>query len=267
MTGLLATADAAVSLFGDRSVGLVILGIAAVAAGIINAIAGGGSFLILPILTALGLPPGVANGTLRVGVLPQCAAIVATFWRQGVTVPPVTWMLAIPMCVGALGGSTAAAHLDDALLEPIFGVVFLAWALWLALRPSKFLSPGPEPRKPGIGAVLASLAIGVYGGFMQAGVGFPLLALWIGHLHYDAVRANAIKAASSFAFTLVSLLVFASAGKIVWLEAMVLTAGSVVGGWMGARLQVKAGPGIVRWGVMIMVAVSGIFMLIRSLSG
>lgn len=248
-----------------RWVILSLLALAGVVAGIINSIAGGGSFLTLPLLSFMGLGPGMASGTIRVGVVAQNLAIVATFRRKGVNIPLRDFALALPMCIGALGGSFLATRLDDAILQPVFGVIFVLWALVLLLRPGQFKADDSEPRAPGVTAWGASLAIGVYGGFMQAGVGFPLLAMFVGHLHNSPVRSNAIKASLVLAYTVIALGMFAYAGKVAWTEAFVLAAGTMTGGFIGTRLQLKHGSGMVRWFVLIMVAISGCIMLYRGL--
>lgn len=248
-----------------REVMLPLLGLAGLVAGIVNAIAGGGSFLTLPLLQAMGLGPGLASGTIRVGILAQNASIVATFRAKGVKVSGKEFMLALPMCVGALGGAALATRLDDAVLRPIFGAVFVLWAVVLLVKPGQFSEDHAEPREPGWVAWTASAVIGVYGGFMQAGVGFPLLALFVGHLHHTPVRANAIKAAMVMTYTVIALVVFAAEGKVAWVEAFVLAAGTTTGGYFGTRLQLKHGAGMVRWFVLIMVSFSGVMMIYRAL--
>lgn len=261
---LIGFADA--EIFGNRNLGLALLAAAGLAAGVINSIAGGGSFLTLPVLTALGLPPSLANGTMRVGIIPQNLAIVGTFMRQGVRVPKSVWVLVLPMCLGAGGGSYLATQIDDAVLQPLFGAIFVLWAVILIVKPGSFAANDDEPRDAVPLTWLFAALIGVYGGFMQAGVGFPLLAMLVGHMRFDPVRANAAKAALVLSYTVVALAVFATAGKVAWAEAGILTLGTMTGGWLGTRVQLKAGAGMVRWFVVAMVVISGGVMLWRSLS-
>ena len=105
------------------------------------------------------------------------------------------------------------------------------------------------------------MAIGAYGGFLQAGVGFPLLALLVPGLGYPAVRANAIKVAVVLVFTIAALPLFAVAGQIAWREGLALALGTMIGGWLGAHLQLRAGAGLVRWAVLVMVLIGGITLL------
>ncbi|HFE44817.1 MAG TPA: sulfite exporter TauE/SafE family protein, partial [Nannocystis exedens] len=92
----------------------------------------------------------------------------------------------------------------------------------------------------------------------------PLLALLIPALGYQAVVANAIKARLVLIYSLLALPIFAFADQIVWREGLVLGVGTMIGGWLGARLQLRVGAGIVRWAVLIMVLIGGIALLLSS---
>jgi uncharacterized membrane protein YfcA len=240
----------------------VLLAVIGLVASVINTMAGGGGLLVLPVLIALGVPPSVANGTTRLGVLAQNITSVAAFKRGGFGDPKLVLLLAPAMIAGAIVGAFAATRLPDDVLRPLFGVVLLAWAIVLVLRPGRFLHHPPEPRAPGWGSQVAAIGIGLYGGFLQGGVGFPLLALLVTALGHEPVRANAIKVALVLAFTLVSLPMFAAANQVAWPEAISLAVGSAVGGWLGATWQVKRGAGLVRWFVVAAVAISGTAMLV-----
>lgn len=242
-------------------VGLLVLAVAGAIASVINSMAGGGSLLTLPLLVAVGLPPGLANGTNRVGVVVQGLASVLTFHRRGVRDYGLVVRLLPPMMLGAAAGSYLATRLSDDLLRVVFGVMLASWAVLLVLRPGRFLHAPEEPRHAGPLALGLSLLIGLYGGFLQAGVGFPLLALLVPYLGYPAVRANAVKVALVLGFSLVSLPMFALAGQVAWREGLALAAGGMVGGWLGTRLQLRAGATLVRWVVVLAVAASGVAML------
>lgn len=250
-----------VSLLGDPWLDLVLLLVVGAIAGVINVMAGGGSFLVLPVLIGLGLPAGVANGTSRLAVATQSAAALATFHRRNVRAYDITARLAAPMIAGALLGSYLATLLDDRLFRPIIGVVLIAWAAILVVKPDRFVRPPDEQREPNTASYLFAVAIGLYGGFLQAGVGFPLIALLSGQLGYDLVRANSVKVTLVLAFTLGALPVFVLADQVAWAPAIVLAIGTVVGAWLGARWQLEKGGAVVRWFVLVMVAVSGVAML------
>jgi uncharacterized membrane protein YfcA len=252
------------SLLGNPWLDLALLLVAGVVAGIINTLAGGGSFLTLPVLIGLGLPAGVANGTTRVSVLTQNAVSALTFHRNGVHAHRLTLRLMAPVLVGAALGSWLATQLDDLLFRPVIGVVLLVWAVILAVKPERFVHRPEQERPPTPMSYGFALVIGIYGGFLQAGVGFPLIALLSGQLGYDLVRTNAIKAGLIFAYTCLVLVIFASYDQIAWTPALVLAGATMLGGWMGARWQMARGSEVVRWVVLIMVVVAGVMML-RSL--
>lgn len=234
-------------------------------AGVLNAMAGGGGFLTLPLMMALGLPAGVANGTMRVAVLFQSAVSVVMFHRKEVREYAVTAKLIVPIAAGSGVGAWLATLISNELLTPLFGVLLVAWAVILWLRPSSFDDRDEQPRTPTLVTHLLGFLIGVYGGFMQAGVGFPLLALTVTHLYYSPVRANAIKVLITLGFTLVALPVFALAGKVAWIHGAALTLGTVVGAFIGTRWQLEKGSDVVRYFVLTAVTVSGVVMIVRSL--
>lgn len=245
----------------DPALGLLILAAAGIAAGVINTIAGGGSFLTLPLLMGLGLPAGTANGTLRIAVLFQNVTATLTFHRQGVREYPALWRLAPPMCAGALAGSWLATQVPDDTLRRVIGGILLAWALLLIARPGGWTDAPDTPRRAGVWAVLGSLGIGLYGGFLQAGVGFPILAMLVSGLGFGPVRANAVKVSLVLAYTCLAVPVFAHAGQIAWREGVTLALAAALGGWLGTRWQLKSGAKLVRWVVIVTVLVSGFAML------
>lgn len=247
---------------GDPLAGGVALVLAGMLAGVANTLAGGGSFVILPILIGLGLSPGVANATSRIGVLAHGSASSLTFARAKVLPGKLVLRVAPAMCVGALGGAWLATRLDDALLRPLFGAILVVWAVLLLVRPGRFLKPPELPQQPGVVAQLVALLIGVYGGFLQAGVGFPLMALFVSMLGHPTLQANAAKVTVVFIYTLLAMAVFAAAGQVAWREGAILAVGMVLGGVLGAQLQLRVGPGVVRWAMVVMVAVSGAALLL-----
>ena len=247
---------------GDPIAGPIALALAGALAGVANTLAGGGSFIILPILIGLGLTPGVANATSRIGVLAHGSAATLTFMRSKALPLGLIARMAPAMCVGALVGAWLATRLADDLLRPVIGGVLLLWALILLVRPGRFLKPPEQPLVPGPLSHALALLIGVYGGFLQAGVGFPLVALFVSLLGHTALAANAAKVALVFIYTVLALAVFAASGEVAWTEGAVLAVGMMFGGYVGARVQLRLGPGVVRWAMLVMVAISGLALLL-----
>lgn len=233
-----------------------------VVASIVNILAGGGSNLILPVLMIFGVPPDVANGTNRVGVLFQSLAGIRGFKKAGRLPAGDLRGIMLPTVAGGLAGSLLASVLPNAILKPALLLTMLGVATLILFKPSLLLAAdGTAVRRvsdtPWARPVL--FAAGIYGGFVQAGAGFLLLPVLAGLLCYDLLRANALKVLCTLAFTLVSLAVFVWYGKIWWSVGLALAAGNTLGAMIGVRLALKLSPNVMRWllFVMTLAAVAG----------
>jgi len=213
-------------------------------AGTLNVIAGGGSFLTLPILIFLGLPPGVANATNRVGLLLQNIGAVWSFRRDGVLDLRALVWAAAPATLGAVLGTWLALVVSDLAFQRILAFLMVIISLWSLWSPhSKKHSP-PQEATPSTLRLLAVsaafLMIGVYGGFVQAGAGFLILAATTA-AGLDLVRGNAVKVLAVLCLTTLSLGIFAWQGRVDWGVGLVLGCGTALGGLWGARLTVLKG--------------------------
>jgi uncharacterized membrane protein YfcA len=112
-------------------------------------------------------------------------------------------------------------------------------------------------------AILALAGAGFYGGLLQAGVGFVLLAILGGVLRWDLVRGNALKVACVFFFTLLSLPIFIVQGKIAWVPALILTCGNVLGALLAVRFAVRRGERAVRIVLFVAVVIVCVALLAR----
>ncbi|MEM6796985.1 MAG: sulfite exporter TauE/SafE family protein [Acidobacteriota bacterium] len=257
------------------------LALAGLIAGALNVVAGGGSFLTLPILIFLGLPAGVANGTNRVGILLQNVAAVWSFRRQRVLDPPefrrltLAWA-ALPATLGAALGTGLALRTSDAGFERVLALLMVAISLVSFWTPS----PGPRGKKGGSEArtdadpggeiprggwplAASFFAVGVYGGFVQAGVGFLILAASSALAGLDLVRGNAVKVVVVFCFTALSLALFASRGMVSWPHGLALASGTAAGGALGARLTVLKGHRWLRAAVTASILVFALLLWLR----
>lgn len=236
--------------------------------GFINTVAGGGSLLTLPALMLAGLPPTVANGTNRVGILWQSGSAAWRFDRAGALPRALALRLVLPTAAGATIGALFASVLPDAVLEPVILIVLGTVALLFALRPD-WVAPTPgehaPPSRPGRGAVLGLFVAGLYGGFLQAGVGFVLLTLLAGGLRLDLSRANALKVALVVPYTLIALGIFAAAGQVDWLIGLVLGLASVIGARLGVHVALTHTAWL-RWLVFGAVVASAMAMWWRSVA-
>ncbi len=245
---------------------LAVVVFAGLGAGFINTFAGGGSMLTLPALMLLGLPADVANGTNRLCVVTQTAAGLWSFQREGRLEHRALPSVVIPTLVGAtLGAYVAAAWLPRDWVKPVLLGTMLLMAVAMLVSP-KLLAPdaGQEqtPRQRPW-AILGLFFAGLYGGFVQAGVGFVLLAVLGGTLRYDLVRANALKLAVIMVFGVVALGIFVMAGQVEWVAASVLAVATVVGARLGVRFAIEVKPKTLRIVVFVLVVIATVAAAFR----
>lgn len=247
----------------EAILGLIVAGLCA---GFVNTIAGGGSLLTLPALMLAGLPADLANGTNRIGILFQASSASFAFKKKGVFRRlPVGWVGA-PTLVGAVMGAWAATLIPAEDLEPILLGSLVGMALLIATRGSLLLPPeGAEERHPRRHptALLGLWAAGFYGGFVQAGLGFFLLAMLGGVLRMDLRRANAMKAITVLMMTVLALGVFLGHGLVAWLPGLILGISGATGATLGVRFALSAPLKVMRYLVLVAVLVSSAALLLR----
>jgi hypothetical protein len=207
----------------------VLLVVGGFVAGGVNAMAGGGSLITVPLLVLAGVPGNQANGSNRVGILTSNAAAVASFRRLGVSGIRQARTVLAPVVVGSVVGSFTIGRIEDDTFELVFGLLMIPLVLLTVFQPKPRTDRPPWPTWV---TVVVFLGIGLYGGAFQAGVGLVLLAA--------LTRAGALP-------------IFILQGNVVWLPALVLAAGFTAGGWTGAHVAVKGGDRVIR--VVMVVAV------------
>jgi uncharacterized membrane protein YfcA len=231
-------------------------------AGVINTVAGSGSLITLPVLILLGLPPTVANGTNRIGVILQNTVAGFSFSRSKVLDIRGALILSIPAILGSILGAQIAVNLDEEMMKRVIGAVMVIMLFVIWLRPQRWLEGKLDSLSGPISLtqIISMFIIGAYGGFIQAGVGIFLLAALVLFVGYDLVRANAVKIVIILVFTLFSLFVFAQNDQVNWGIGVLLGSGNMLGAWLAARLTVKKGAGWVRQLLMATVALSAIYL-------
>ena len=239
----------------DSWIGYLLLFAAGLVAGVLNVVAGGGSFLTLPALIFLGLPPGIANATNRVAIFLQNIGAVWSFQRFGVLDSRAFVWAAVPAALGAIPGTWLALSISDRAFQKVLALLMVAvtlWNLWSKRGDGASRADADKPRL----AVLAAgfFLTGLYGGFVQAGVGFLILAVTTA-AGLDLVRGNAVKVLVVLCFTSVSLAIFAWQGRIDWPPGLALAVGTVLGGLLGVRLTVLKGHRWVRGFVTVTILV------------
>lgn len=229
----------------------LLLVVGGLAAGTVNAVAGGGSMLTVPLLVLAGVPGNSANGSNRVGILTGNLASAVEFRRLGVDGLKHASVVLIPALVGSLIGSVGISRLTDDTFETVFGLLMIPLIL-LTINKPKPATDGQTWSRATTIAVF--VGVGIYGGAIQAGVGLVMLAA-LSRAGFDLVTANSIKVLVNVAVTLVALPVFIAQGQVEWIPALLLAAGLTAGGWLGARLGVTKGEEWIRR-VMILAAIA-----------
>ncbi|UCD65265.1 MAG: sulfite exporter TauE/SafE family protein [Candidatus Zixiibacteriota bacterium] len=232
-------------------------------AGFINTFAGSGSLITLPILIFLGLPANVANGTNRVAIIMQNVTAVGSFSQQKVLDYRRGLILAIPTVLGALVGAQIAVSLDAETMKRVIGALMLVMLVIVLFRPRQWLEghPGRLAARPGWTQMLIFFAIGIHGGFIQAGVGIFLLAGLVLSAGYELVRANAVKLLIVLCFTPLALIIFLAHDQVQWYAGLILGIGNMAGAWVASRMAVRRGAVFARY-VLIVVLVTASTVLL-----
>lgn len=230
------------------------------AAGFINTLAGGGSLLTLPMLIFLGLPPAVANGTNRIAILIQTFFATAGFKSKGVSTFPFNIYLGISAMLGAFLGAKIAIDISGDLFNKILAIIMIVVVALLVFKPKMEVSLQKE-RLTGFHlwvAIVAFFFIGIYGGFINAGIGFIIMLF----LHYfnkmSLTRVNATKVSLVFVYTIGAVIMFALNDKIEWMVGLILAIGNASGAWFGSRWSVKKGDSVIKAVMVIMVAIMAV---------
>ena len=231
-----------------------------VLSGFLNVMAGGGSLLALPVLIFLGLPGNVANGTNRVAIVAQNVSAVTSFFKQGYS--ELRTMLTLALCAvpGAALGAYLGTQVSGELFNRILGGLMILLLILMSRKP-RDAETTEKPKRLVLGHLLM-VAVGFYGGFIQAGVGFFLMAVLYRVVGLDLVRVNAFKVFIVGIYTLVALAIFADKGQVLWLLGAALAVGTTAGGWIGAHYTVKRGEGLIRVILNVVLVVMAIRLLL-----
>jgi uncharacterized protein len=221
----------------------LLLAVVGFVASVVNIVAAGGSFLTLPVLILLGAPSVDANGTNRLGVIAQNASGIWGFHRHRVLDWPWALRATVPALAGALIGAWLALDVEDRAFRRILAALMVLVTLWTLVDPLHKVrtTVARSPFAPGVAFSL--FLTGIYGGFVQAGVGFLMVAVTTG-AGVDLLRGTAIKVFTIGALTVGAALVFAWHGHVDWPSGVALAAGSLAGGAAGVRLAILKGS---RW--------------------
>lgn len=233
---------------------LALIGVGFVA-GFINTLAGSGSLLSLPMLMFLGLPANVANGTNRIAILLQNIVAVGSFKQQKtVNFKDGIW-LTIPAIIGSLIGANLAISLNEEIMTKTIGGLLIFMFFIILYKPDKWIKgqAGLIKSKPSLLQIIIFFFIGLYGGFIQAGVGFFLLAGLVLSAGFDLVKANAMKLFIVLIYTPFALIIFMLNKQVDYKAGLILAIGNMFGAFIASRLAVNWGPKFVRYILLAIV--------------
>ena len=237
-----------------------ILFIVGAIAAFINVNAGGGSSLTLPALIFLGLDASVANGTNRVAILFQNISAVYSFKKEKYFELKNSLVLSLLSLPGAIAGALFAVKISNEAFEKILGIIMILLIITIIIpqkKEKKIVSDFSIDWK----VVLTMIGIGFYGGFLQVGVGFVIMAFLHNALKLDLIRVNMHKVFVVFIFTIPAFFVFFFTNNINWFYGLSLSVGNAAGGWIGAKMSVKKGEKLIRTVLVIAIFIMAVKLL------
>jgi uncharacterized membrane protein YfcA len=241
---------------------LIVFG-AGLLAGTMNALAGGGSFVSLPALIAVGVPSVVANASSTVGLYP---GVAASAWAYRDGLGPIGAVRLVPLLLVTLLGGAIGALLLLSTSAALFDFL-LPWLLLIATLTLTFgrqLGDALRRRvhiRPAA-VVVIQFALGIYGGYFGGAVGIMMTALWSLLGIQDIKRLNAPRTLLVTAANTIAALIFAVAHAVRWRETLVLLIGATLGGYCGAQLGRRASSSLVRAGTLLLaVCITSLFFV------
>lgn len=239
------------------------------AAGAVNAVAGGGTLITFPVMTALGMPPVAANVTNTVAL---CPGFIGGMYAQRRDLSGQShrlWVLLPIAALGGVGGGILLLLSGDRVFRAVVPFLILSASGLLAAQDAvrarvlRHVGPASEGAQEVRRAAGAIALAAIYGGYFGAGLGVILLAT-LGLLLTDTfTRLNALKQALSFVANLAAALYFAASGRVVWDVAAVMAVGALVGGSIGGQFASRVSPKLLRSLVVAIGLTVGVFYLLK----
>jgi uncharacterized membrane protein YfcA len=247
----------------------VLVGLAAIAAGAVNALAGGGTLITFPMLIAVGVPAITANVTNTVALCPGYLGATLAQWNDLRDQKARLWLVLPAGAVGGIIGGILLLNTEERLFQALVPfLILLASGLlavqnplraWLVRRSQQRGSaPGSEK-----GVVIPVGLAGIYGGYFGAGLSVIVLAVLGLTLDDSLTRLNALKQGISFSVNIAAAIFFLFSGQVIWSAALVMAGGALLGGALGGRLAGRIKPAVLRRIVVTVGVVIGVFYLVR----
>ncbi|GDY31238.1 sulfite exporter TauE/SafE family protein [Gandjariella thermophila] len=249
---------------GLEAAGVVLAG---VFAGTINTVVGSGTLVTFPALLAVGYPPVTANVSNSLGLVPGSLAGAIGYRRELAGQRRRLWQLGSASLLGAILGAVLLLTLPpeafQAIVPVLIGIALVLVIIqpWLARRLAhRRLQPHAHAS---VGLWLGVFCTGVYGGYFGAAQGVLLLGLMGVLVNESLQRINAVKNVLAMLVNLVAGIVFIFIAHVAWLAVLLVAVGSLIGGWLGARIGRRLPPVVFR-AIIVAVGVAAIVKLVAS---
>lgn len=248
---------------------IAVIGVGFVA-GIINTLAAGGSLLALPMLIIpLGIPSVNANAINRIAILLQNIIAVRRFHQKEILKVKTDYKIGIPAVIGSLAGAYIATVITAPAMDTAIGVVMLIMFLVVLIDPNRWVKDRQDqpPCRKWL-QYLIFFFIGIYGGFIQAGVGFFLLSGLVLGCGFELVKANAVKVLIILLYTPFALALFIWRDLLTWeyvLYGLLLAAGNMTGAYVGVNIAVKWGAKFLRVMLLVAILIAAVKLLLPTL--
>lgn len=244
---------------------LVLLFFLGIIVGFINIVSAGGSLITLPALIFFGLPSAVANGTNRIGILVQNLFAMIQFQKKGLLNWKLSILVSIPAVIGSIFGANLAIDLSEKVFNNSLAIIMLVLIILMTFKPHTYLTIGEsfiEQYKMPL-LLVFFLAIGFYGGFIQAGVGFLIIIiLTVFMKKLSLAEMHSIKTVVITIYLLISTAIFIYNGHVNWLYALVLSVGSGIGGGLGGKFASQVSEKVLKAILIAIVLILSVKLLV-----
>lgn len=230
-------------------------------AGFINVNAGGGSTLTLPTLIFLGLDGALANGTNRIGILIQNIVALIKYKKENYSQINLSLKFSAFTIPGVLVGSYAAVNISNETFEFLLGIIMIGVVVSMLIPRKTVDFDDDENKTVNWKTYLALFGIGFYGGFVQVGVGFLLMATLYYLARYSLIYVNLHKIFIVTIYTVPAIFIFYLTGNINWIYGLALGAGTSFGAWWGVKLQLKKGEKLIKAVLIVAVLIMSVKLL------
>lgn len=229
-------------------------------AGAINVLVGGGTLLTMPLLIFMGLPSVEANASNRVALFAQNIFAIWGFKSKGVTAFPYAYWVGLSASAGAVLGSLIVVEIEDVLFNQILAIVMASVVVATVFKPMLTSKGGVEVfnKNRNIWSIISFFFLGIYGGFIQVGIGILAIST-LSMIHgFSMVKINSIKVFVIFCYTCIALGIFIFNDLVRWEYGLVLAVGNAIGGWFMSRWSVNIPDKYVRDFLLVTVGALGL---------